>query len=76
MSQDVKDAHTAVQQAIAELKAKGIEVPISLHRAAHAFELRHGRAPGPDGPSRHAGTKYGRGGLWAALFVANEEAAN
>jgi hypothetical protein len=37
MSQDVKDAHTAVRQAIAELKARGIEVPISLHRAAHAL---------------------------------------
>ena len=37
MSQDVKDAQAAVRQAIAELKARGIAVPISLHRAAHAL---------------------------------------
>ena len=37
MSQDVKDALAAVRQAIAELKAAKVPVPISLHRAAHAL---------------------------------------
>jgi hypothetical protein len=31
------DAHAAIRQAIAELRAAGIAVPISLHRACHAL---------------------------------------
>jgi hypothetical protein len=46
MSQDMKDAQDAVRQAIAELKAKGIEVPISLHRAAHALSYAMAKRQG------------------------------
>ena len=37
----LKDAHEAIRQAIADLKAAGITVPIFLHRAAHplAYEI-------------------------------------
>ena len=46
MSAEVKDAQDAIRQAIAELKAKGIPVPLSLHRAAHAlsYAMRPERA--------------------------------
>jgi hypothetical protein len=33
----LRDAHEAIQRAIAELRAAGIAVPISLHRACHAL---------------------------------------
>jgi hypothetical protein len=33
----VKDAHAQIVQAIQELQAMGIEVPMSLHRAVHAL---------------------------------------
>lgn len=33
----LKDAHTAIIAAIAELRAIGVPVPIALHRAAHAL---------------------------------------
>jgi len=33
----LKDAQTAIQWAIAELKAAGIAVPMSLHKAAHVL---------------------------------------
>ncbi len=33
----IKDAHEHVKQAIAELKAANVTVPIALHRAAHAL---------------------------------------
>jgi hypothetical protein len=33
----LRDAHTQIVRAIAELRAAGIAVPISLHRACHAL---------------------------------------
>ena len=33
----IKDAHEHVKQAIAELKAANVNVPLALHRAAHAL---------------------------------------
>ncbi len=33
----LKDAHTAIIAAVAELRAIGVPVPIALHRAAHAL---------------------------------------
>jgi hypothetical protein len=33
----LRDAHEAIVRAIADLRALGITVPISLHRAAHAL---------------------------------------
>ena len=33
----IRDAHEHVKQAIAELKAAGVTVPIALHKAAHAL---------------------------------------
>lgn len=33
----LRDAHAAIKQAIADLRALGIAVPISLHQAAHAL---------------------------------------
>ena len=33
----LRDAHAALRQAIAELKALGVAVPISLYQAAHAL---------------------------------------
>jgi hypothetical protein len=33
----LRDAHIGISKAIAELKAIGVEVPISLHRAMHAL---------------------------------------
>jgi len=33
----LRDAHTAIVQAIADLKAIGVPVPIALHKACHAL---------------------------------------
>ena len=33
----IRDAHAAIVQAIVDLKAIGVPVPIALHRAAHAL---------------------------------------
>jgi hypothetical protein len=33
----IEDAYKAIKQAIADLKAANITVPMSLHRAAHAL---------------------------------------
>lgn len=42
----LRDAHAAIVQAIADLRAAGIEVPMSLHLAAHA--LSHATASRPE----------------------------
>ena len=33
----IRDAHAAIVQAIADLKAIGVPVPMALHRACHAL---------------------------------------
>jgi uncharacterized linocin/CFP29 family protein len=33
----IREAHAAIVKAIADLRAAGIEVPMALHRAAHAL---------------------------------------
>jgi hypothetical protein len=42
----LRDAHTAIQQAIADLRELGVPVPMALYRAAHA--LAHTIAQGGD----------------------------
>jgi len=34
---DIDEARAYVEQAIADLKAAGVAIPLSLHRAAHAL---------------------------------------
>jgi hypothetical protein len=41
----LRDAHTQLVGAIAELRAAGIAVPISLHRAVHALHYALLREP-------------------------------
>jgi hypothetical protein len=45
----IRDAHAAIQQAIVDLKAIGVPVPMALYLAAHA--LAYARAERPGGTS-------------------------
>jgi hypothetical protein len=52
----IKDAREHVKQAIADLKAANIAVPMSLHRAAHALSYAVASDPAGDGkPNRLGG---------------------
>jgi hypothetical protein len=44
---EIKDAQEAIRQAIADLKAANITVPVSLHRAAHALSYAVAERPAP-----------------------------
>ena len=50
----IRDAHAAIVQAIADLKAIGVPVPMALHRACHALAWAL-REPAPVLPFKRPG---------------------